>query len=108
MVPYSHNEELFHRFEMKRNMSPYRRETDRRHCLSFDTLYGRFLADNKNETFLPPMSKRAFGALLNHFGYYRSHNAHDRYSYAVFTPYIDFVSEQEDLRELYEYLNEHL
>ena len=45
--------------------------------------------------------------LLNHFGYYRSHSAHDRYSYAVFTPYIDFVSEQEDLRELYEYLNEH-
>ena len=68
MVPYSHNEELFHRFEMKRNMSPYRRETDRRHCLSFDTLYGRFLADNKDETFLPPMSKKAFGALLNHFG----------------------------------------
>lgn len=102
MVPYSHNEELFHRFEMKRNMSPYRRETDRRHCLSFDTLYGRFLADNKNETFLPPMSKKAFGALLNHFGYYR--HGHE---YWVFTPYIDFVSEQEDLRELYEYLNEH-
>lgn len=103
MVPYSHNEELFHRFEMKRNMSPFRRETDRRHRLRFETIYQRFLADNKGTVFLPAMSRNAFGQLLHHFGYHR--HGHE---YWVFTPYIDFVSEQEDLQELYEYLNEHL
>lgn len=102
MVPYSHNEELFHRFEMKRNMCPYRRETDRRHRLRFETIYQRFLADNKGTVFLPAMSRNAFGQLLHLFGYHR--HGHE---YWVFTPYIDFVSEQEDLRELYEYLNEH-
>lgn len=103
MVPYSHNEELFHRFEMKRNTSPYRRETDRRHRLRFETIYQRFLADNEGTVFLPAMSRKAFGRLLHRFGYHR--HGHE---YWVFTPYIDFVSEQEDLRELYEYLNEHL